>query len=207
MTALRIMIVEDEAVIARRVARLTSEILGPQAGEIVLVSGVADARRMIDEAVFDLLLLDLNLDGEDGFELLRDAATRSFDTIVISAHTTRALEAFEYGVRDFIPKPFSRDRLSRALGRVLASAPRSERSAEYLGVRANGGVEFVPLNCILYIRGAGPRSELVLNGVDAGVCIEKETASDEHHPSFLRRSTSPCVGRSKSSGRPENELT
>jgi DNA-binding LytR/AlgR family response regulator len=162
MNALRIMIVEDEAVIARRVARLTSEILGPQAGEIVVAADVADARRRIDAAAFDLLLLDLNLSGGDGFDLLRDATSRAFDTIVISAHTTRAIQAFEYGVRDFVPKPFSRDRLALALNRLLSPAPRAERSAEFLGIRANGGIEFVPLNRIVYIRGCGARSKIVL---------------------------------------------
>jgi DNA-binding LytR/AlgR family response regulator len=164
MNPLRVMIVEDEAVIARRVARLTSEILGPQAGEIVVVSDVTDARRCIDAAAFDLLLLDLNLSGGDGFDLLRDAASRAFDTIVISAHTARAIQAFEYGVRDFVPKPFSRERLAQAFERILSPAPRAERAAEFLGIRANGGVEFVPLSRIVYIRGCGARSEIVLNG-------------------------------------------
>jgi DNA-binding LytR/AlgR family response regulator len=164
MNPLRVIIVEDEAVIARRVARLTSEILGPQAGEIVVASHVAEARRRIDADAFDLMLLDLNLSGDDGFDLLRDASSRAFDTIVISAHTARAIEAFEYGVRDFVPKPFSRERLALAFQRILSPAPRAERSAEFLGIRANGGMEFVAISRVVYIRGCGARSEIVLSG-------------------------------------------
>lgn len=163
MTApLRIVIAEDEAVIARRIARMTADILGPQAGPMTLVSGVAEAREALDANATDLLILDLNLNGEEGFALLRDSSAAAFDTIVVSANTSRALEAFDYGVRDFVPKPFTRERLERALRRVLTSA-RSDRPLEFLGVRSRGGIEFLPIERIVYVRGAGTQSELVLS--------------------------------------------
>lgn len=166
--ALRILIAEDEAVVARRIARLTAEILGPRAGAIAIVPRIDEARAAIEEAPPDLLFLDLNLEGEEGFDLLRFTSSCAFETIVVSAATNRAIEAFEYGVRDFVPKPFGRERLERALQRVLAPAVRAERAIEHLGVRRNGEVAFVRVGDIAYIRGAGTRSELVLaNGTTA----------------------------------------
>ncbi len=159
---LRVVIAEDEAVVARRVARLTTAILGPHAGEIVLAPSVAEARDALQASPPDLLILDLELEGEEGFVLLRDGTARAFETIVVSAHTDRALEAFEHGVRDFVPKPFGRERLERALHRVLFPSPRRDQPVEYIGVRSDGGVRFVPVAGILYVQGAGNRSELVL---------------------------------------------
>ena len=162
--ALRIVIAEDEAVVARRIARLTAEILGPRAGAIAIVPRVSEARAAIDRDPPDLLILDLNLEGEEGFDLLRFTSSCAFQTIVVSAATGRAIEAFEYGVRDFVPKPFGRERLERALHRVLAPDVRAERPIEHLGIRRNGGIAFARVGDIAYIRGAGTRSELVLAG-------------------------------------------
>lgn len=157
---LRIVIAEDEATIARRIARLTRDILGPQLGAIELAGSLDEAVALL-AAGPDLLILDLSLNGDDGFALLRRASAEAFDTVVVSAHTERALEAFEYGVRDFVPKPFGRERLERALERV-AGGGRSERPLAYLGVREAGRVDFVAVDDVLYIRGAGTHSELVL---------------------------------------------
>lgn len=160
---LRVLIAEDEAVIARRIARMTSEILGPAGGAVTIAPRIADARAAIHHAAPELLILDLNLEGEDGFELMKELSTHSFDTIVISAHRERALEAFEYGVRDFVAKPFTRERLERAIERVLVPSTRAERPIEHLGVRREGTTEFIPVDRVSYIRGAGTRSELVLH--------------------------------------------
>jgi hypothetical protein len=48
-------IAEDEAVVARRIARLTEEILGPRAGAIAIVPRVDEARAAIEQAPPDLL--------------------------------------------------------------------------------------------------------------------------------------------------------
>jgi DNA-binding LytR/AlgR family response regulator len=162
VTPLRIVVAEDEAVVARRIARLTAEILGPRAGAITIVPRLAEAHAALEALEPDLLILDLNLEGEEGFDLLRFSSSCAFETIVVSAGTDRALEAFEYGVRDFVPKPFSRERLERALHRVLTPSVRGEQAIEHLGVRRNGGIAFIRVADVAYIRGAGTRSELVL---------------------------------------------
>jgi DNA-binding LytR/AlgR family response regulator len=152
----RIVVAEDEAVIARRIARLTREILGPDT-TFVLAAGVAEAREALREPA-DILILDLNLEGDEGFDLIRNRPSGQFETIVVSAHSDRALEAFEYGVRDFVAKPFTRERLERALMRISAR----DASCRYLGIRKRGEIEFVPVDDVVFIRGAGTLSEVIL---------------------------------------------
>ena len=161
MSVLRVMIVEDEPVVARRLARLTTEILTAEGVELSFARDVAGARTALALTSPDLLILDLNLGQEEGFDLIRDFSSHTFETIVVSAHTDRALDAFDYGVRDFVPKPFGRERLEKALRRALTSA-RPQHPIRYLGVRTGGRTELVPAADILYIEGAGTRSELVL---------------------------------------------
>ena len=70
-----------------------------------------DAEEHLVENEVDVLLLDLNLQGHDGFELLKNQVAKAFHTVVISAYGEKALEAFDYGVLDFIEKPFEAERL------------------------------------------------------------------------------------------------
>lgn len=155
---IRVVIAEDEAVIARRLARLTREILGPDV-VLTLAAGLAEAREAL-AAGCDVLLLDLHLEGDEGFDLLREP--HQFATIVVSAHAERALEGFDHGVRDFVAKPFTRERLERALLRVFAANGPKPSPLRFLGVRRRGEVEFLPVDGIVYIRGAGTLSEIFL---------------------------------------------
>jgi DNA-binding LytR/AlgR family response regulator len=156
MTAMRVVIAEDEATIARRLARLTTDILGPLA-TVSIAGNLDDAR----SAAADVLILDLNLEGRDGFELLREPSLRRCPTIVVSAHTDRALEAYELGIRDFVPKPFGRDRLELALRRALESAPRKPR---HFGLRDGSETHYIAIDDVVYVRADGARCELVLAG-------------------------------------------
>jgi DNA-binding LytR/AlgR family response regulator len=107
----------------------------------------------------DVLILDLNLEGRDGFELLRDPVLARCPAIVVSAHTDRALEAYELGIRDFVAKPFGRDRLALALSRAFEGAShRPERFA----VRDASQTHYIAIDDILLVRADGARSEIVL---------------------------------------------
>lgn len=160
---LHILIVEDEAGIARRVERLTHDILGNRIDKLVLINKLAAAQDYIHSNPIDLRLLDLNLSGTNGFEMLRSVVAESFSTIVISAYRDRALEAFEYGVLDFVPKPFDRDRLEKAFQRVLDRTLRSQHPGKYLAVKKAGRIQLIPVSDILFIQGANIYSEIHLN--------------------------------------------
>jgi two-component system, LytTR family, response regulator LytT len=159
---MRVLIVEDEPLLARRLERFCNEILGEKLESIRVANFFSEASARIDESPIDLLLLDLNLHGRDGMELLATSAAGSFHTIIVSANTDQALRAFEYGVLDFVPKPFSQERLAQALRRVTERDARAAGAAKYLAVRKHGKVELVPIDRVLYVEGAGAYAELVL---------------------------------------------
>ena len=94
---MRILIIEDEPLIRERLLRMCGEL----AGGLARFDAVPDlnlAGDRLQRNLYDGLLLDLNLGGEDGFELLRQAVSGRYHCVVVSAHRERALQAFEHGV-------------------------------------------------------------------------------------------------------------
>jgi two-component system response regulator LytT len=159
---MRILIVEDEPLIGRRLERLSRKILDGRVDALRVVQTFASAQSLLSEQPFDVVFLDLNLDGADGMELLRAAVAGSFHTIVVSANVERAVDAFAHGVLDFVPKPFTEDRLAQALARVTATTVLAPFAAQFLAVRKLGRLELVRIEDVLFARGAGAYSELVL---------------------------------------------
>jgi len=157
-----VLIVEDEPVVARRIEQFCRRILGDRL-EWLRVSGTLDAAQAtLAESPVDVLLLDLNLEGRDGMALLDSNVAGSFHTIIVSANTDNALSAFEHGVIDFVAKPFTEQRLAEALRRVSEPGGRSLHAARFLAVRKQGRIELVPVEDVLYAKGADDCSELVL---------------------------------------------
>ncbi|MFC2135245.1 LytR/AlgR family response regulator transcription factor [Bacteroidota bacterium] len=157
-----VVIVEDEPFIAERTMRLVKEILKEKLTKVIIKESLITAMHYLNEHQIDLLLLDLNLSGKDGFELLKKAVAGSFHTIIISAYTDRAIEAFEYGVLDFIGKPFTPERLKKAFDRLENVDVKNTYPTKYIAVRKIEKLLLIDVDKIRYIKAAGIYSEIVL---------------------------------------------
>lgn len=160
---MRILIVEDDPITARRIEQLCREILDTRIAHIKVIRRLDDARTYLFTTPIDVLFLDLNLNGQDGFSLLTPSASRAFQVIIISAHTDQAFRAFEYGVLDFIGKPFNKARLKKALDRLDRLASIADYTTRYLAVRKTGRIDLVAIKDLLYVQGAGAYSTLHLS--------------------------------------------
>ncbi|MFA7282843.1 MAG: response regulator, partial [Sterolibacterium sp.] len=62
---------------------------------------------------FDLILLDLQMQGMDGFQVMQELKQVETDgylpVIIITAHPDHKLRALQSGAKDFISKPFDLD--------------------------------------------------------------------------------------------------
>lgn len=159
---MNILIVEDESRIAKRVERMTRDILGNSLQSIEHINTLHEALKFIENSSLDLVLLDLNLNGDNGFDLLTTAVSKSFHTIVISAYKDQAITAFEYGVLDFVPKPFNRERLEQAFNRTILKEDIEKKNVKFLAVKKRNKVQLIPIEDLLYIKGAGAYTELFL---------------------------------------------
>ncbi len=124
----RVLVVEDDAATAAWVVR------GLRAARFeveLVVDGLEASRRLVSEP-WSAAVLDLNLPGAHGFEVLAAAKHRtSFPVIVLTARgeLPDRLRAFELGAADFLSKPFWIEELvarlrSRLRQRTDGSAPR-----------------------------------------------------------------------------------
>lgn len=66
----------------------------------------------------DLLFLDINMPGMSGLELLQNLPNPPV-TVLVTGFNEHALEAFHLGVRDYLLKPVSPERLATCISRIL----------------------------------------------------------------------------------------
>lgn len=105
--------------------------------EVKLVYTGEECLEMVKEFSPDLILLDVNMPGIDGYEtcvkLKEDSETRSIPVIFLSAlsSTEEKLKGYESGADDYIPKPFDHNDLLNKIKKLL-----SENSSASLVVLA-----------------------------------------------------------------------
>ena len=157
---MKILIVEDEPIIARRIQRMLQAELGQSIENVAIRHSVESGLAFLVSSEIDVLFLDLNLNGEDGFDLLESMVAAPFHTIIISAYKAKAIRAFEYGVLDFIPKPFNHARIAQALQRIKGTSAQVREDAKYLAIQKRGRFLLLETEHLAYIKGAGIYSEL-----------------------------------------------
>ncbi len=112
-----ILIVDDEPEARDLLSMLLQGVSG------VEVSGTADCvDRAFDEIVShhpDLVLLDIQMPGKNGFELVRMVHEKQLDTgfIFVTAYDKYAIEAIRASAFDYLLKPVDMDDLQEAVGR------------------------------------------------------------------------------------------
>jgi len=111
---MRVLIVDDEPLARRRLVQLLA------ARPDVRVVGEAESGRealaLVERLRPDLLLLDIEMPGVDGFAVLKALPPGSVPAIVfVTAFQDHAVKAFELRATDFVVKPVSPDRLADAL--------------------------------------------------------------------------------------------
>ena len=76
----------------------------------------------------------------------------------------QAIKAFEYGVLDFVAKPFNLERLQQAIDRFFHQRQHSQYACRYLSIKKAGQIELVATEQVDYINASGHYSELYCNG-------------------------------------------
>ncbi len=127
----RILVVDDHSIVRAGLKRLLADL--PDADILEAASG-EDALEKLEASAFQLLLLDLNLPGLGGLELLRRALkTRPrLPVIVFSQHAEAiyAIRAMEAGARGYVSKNATPEELLAAVQTVLAGGTAVERDIQ-----------------------------------------------------------------------------
>ena len=167
---MNILIVEDESRVAKLLEKHVKIIWEKSLKELSVLNSLEDARVFIDQNEIDLLFLDLNLRGEDGFQILEEFSSRSFHTIIVSAYRDRAVKAFEYGVLDFIPKPFDGSRLKKAYLRSIGEQSVPGPGMQKIPIKKKGRIILINVKDVQYIKSDGHYTRLHLYDQKIELC-------------------------------------
>jgi two-component system nitrogen regulation response regulator NtrX len=130
MSAMRILVVDDEA----DIRGLLKEILSEEGYSVEVAADAEQARAARTRQAPDLVLLDIWMPGVDGITLLREWSQTAADgvqVVMMSGHGTieTAVEATRLGAFDFVEKPLSIAKLLRTVERALEAGKRKRQPA------------------------------------------------------------------------------
>jgi two-component system LytT family response regulator len=176
----RVLIVDDEPLARRGVSlRLKT------AADVEIVGECGDGPTAVNkilELAPDLVFLDVQMPGMDGFEVLRALPTENLPAVIfVTAHDQHALRAFSIHALDYLLKPIDDLRFAAAVDRAaklmnsIARTQMAERILQMLNkdlgkypsrilVRTGQKTQIVPVEEIDWISAAGEYTELHVRG-------------------------------------------
>lgn len=126
-------------------------------GKIAVKAFCGSAEQALDflsQNNVDLIFLDVEIPGLNGFELL-DRLESKPQVIVTTADPAHAYRAFEYRVTDFLRKPFSYQRFADAVDKAELTRQFMRSSDEHVFIKSNGKMVRLALRDILYVESMG----------------------------------------------------
>lgn len=116
MSAIRVVIADDEPLARLRLRRLLAALPGI---EVVAecASGI-EVMQLLPDCPCDLLFLDIQMPGADGFQALEHVVARPRAVVFVTAYAEHAVRAFDVQALDYLLKPISAERLQQAVERV-----------------------------------------------------------------------------------------
>ncbi|HKK98860.1 MAG TPA: response regulator [Desulfotignum sp.] len=115
----KILIVDDEP----RLCDSIKTLLDAQHYEVKTCCNGTEALHFLTRETFDLVLLDIYMEGMDGFQVIEKKARQKIDTPVIiitgKASTNTAVKALRMGAVDYLKKPFDPEAIDVAVKKVL----------------------------------------------------------------------------------------
>jgi len=178
---LKVFIVDDEY----QSRNLLSKLLMEHFPNIIVTghaSNVQEGIVGIAEFSPSLVFLDIEMNGETGFDLLRKIEKRNFQIVFITAHNDYALKAFRFNAIDYLLKPIVLDELKEAVAKAInqLSGQKTTSDAQLdnlvqviqdprkindkIAVPTSDGFVLVSLKEIVYCRANGNYTEFHLAG-------------------------------------------
>jgi DNA-binding LytR/AlgR family response regulator len=113
---LKSIIVEDNNIARRALERLCNG--HKSINQIASFDNAIEALEFLDKKEVDLIWLDVELNGMNGFEFLNELSVLP-SIIMTTANKEYAYEAFQYNIVDYIHKPITKPRFNMAIEKVL----------------------------------------------------------------------------------------
>ena len=103
-------------------AQFVEEVLRSNFAQVSILAkfaSVQGAREKLIELAPDFVIMDINLEGGDAFDILSKLETIPFKILFITAHNKYAVEAFKFSALDFLLKPLSPKTLVVSVAKII----------------------------------------------------------------------------------------
>ncbi len=134
-------------------------------------SSVDEAGKYLSENTVDIVFLDIEMPGKNGFDLLYEMSSLDFDVVFTTAYDEFALEAFKTNAVAYLLKPIDKDELVAAVKKIedLRSdrftkeklldlynlMTKSNREIHKVAIPTQEGIEFVRADDIIRCEAEG----------------------------------------------------
>jgi len=167
---------------------------------------IKEAMEVIDSVHPDLIFLDIQMNGEVGFELLDKITGSNFELIFVTAHNEFAVRAFKYNALGYLMKPIDPGDFQSAVATALHKINQGRQTSreqinsfeqqwkakdkfpDKIIIPATEGYHIVPLNQILYCQSKSNYTEFYL--LDKSKLISSHTMGQYedllHEHNFFR---------------------
>lgn len=196
---MKILIVDDEQAARQGLEKLLLKFT-QDVSYIDTASSVKEAIEKIENQMFDVVFLDIQMPGGNGFTLFDEIENPDFSVIFTTAHSEYAIQAFRVGAVDYLLKPIDPDALIEATNKVKSQLVSTERKLNQttktkIGVPLSTGIKFINIDQIIRLESERNYTTICIAN-DKPVLISKplkefESALDNHD--FLRVHNSHIV--------------
>jgi two-component system LytT family response regulator len=172
---MKAIIIDDEKRARVSLALLLQEYC-PQISVVAECENLPEGVKAIRKLQPDLVLLDIEMPGHSGLELLDffDENDVNFSIIFTTAYNEYALQAFKFSAVDYLLKPINPEQLTEAIARLekqkqkvanykLLKETINQDSLTKIAVPSGNTLIFIDTTKISYIKGEGAYSEVFCN--------------------------------------------
>lgn len=161
---MKIFIAEDEPLAAAKL-KLFLEKLGEGQDISIFSDGESLFTALNDGKQPDLLFMDIQMPRFTGLDVLSKLPERHFPIILTTAYDRYAIDGFNYGVADYLLKPYTLERLKQALqkAKMIAQITTVDRPAQEK--------EEADRKTIIIIRSEGQNQLVEISAID---CLEAD---------------------------------
>lgn len=169
---MKAIIIDDE-----KRARVTLQLLlkeyCPEVEIVAQCENLPEGVKSIRKLKPDLVLLDIEMPGHSGLELLDffDENEVKFSIIFTTAYNEYAIQAFKFSAIDYLLKPINPEELTSAIDRLKKQNQKIDQlkalhenlnttKSKKIAIPASNGLIFLDISTIVYMKGEGSYTEI-----------------------------------------------
>jgi len=190
----KILIVEDEESGRIALKILLEKYFRANISSITFSNSFESAQKALDESRYNLVFLDINLNGISAFDLLSFIPTET-RVIFVTAYSEFILKAFRSRAFDYLVKPVKEDELKDCLTRYVQETQINNEFDLIVQVKQKGMIRPIHHRNILFIEGDGPYSRFQLHNESLTIAKTLKSIETDIGPGFIRVHKSYLVNK------------